>query len=450
MEVILSVLGTLVLIVYASPYMLIVILAISPIYGYILKIYRACLRELKRIEALARSPLYAQVSESFSGISVIRAFGATEKFILTQETLQDSANRPTYIINCLDIWVSVRAESFVACLIGMMALLGVVLQIDTALLGLALSYCLSMMVLLNFGMRNIADCEARMNSIERLSHYITDLKPERAPDAVTLPPAKTWPSSGAISFKNLSLKYRPELDPILHSLTFDIPAGTKVGVVGRTGAGKSSIISAVFRLVEFCEGTIHIDGVDISGLELSDLRSRLAIIPQSPVLFDGTIRSNLDPFGRHSDDELWAVLARCSLNDFVTSLGSKLESPVAEGGSNLSLGQRQLLCLGRAMLVKSKILLIDEATASVDLETDMYIQKVLREEFFDCTILCIAHRLNTLMDYDKILVLESGRLMELDSPVKLANNPASLFSALIDETGSSNAQLLRKMADEAR
>ncbi|ORY23880.1 canalicular multispecific organic anion transporter 1-like protein [Rhizoclosmatium globosum] len=231
---------------------------------------------------------------------------------------------------------------------------------------------------------------------------------------------------GAIKFKNLSIKY--------------------LGVVGRTGAGKSTIISAIFRLVEFHEGTIEVDGVDISSLDLTELRSHLAIIPQAPTLFDGTIRSNLDPFGNHTDEELWTVLDRCSLKDFVSALGTKLDAPVAEGGSNLSLGQRQLLCLGRAMLVKSKILLIDEATASVDLETDMYIQKVLREEFADCTILCIAHRLNTLMDYDRILVLESGKLMEFDSPIVLANRPSSLFSALIDETGSSNAQILRKMA----
>ncbi|KAJ3072895.1 Canalicular multispecific organic anion transporter 1 [Podochytrium sp. JEL0797] len=428
-EIFLNIFGTLVLIVYASPYMAIVIMG--------------------NTAPLQRSPLYAQVSESFSGVSVIRAFGATKQFISTQEMLQDSANRPTYLINCLNIWVSIRAEVFVAVLIGSMALLGVALQIDTSSLGLALSYCLSMMYLMNLLMRMIADTEARMNSVERLSHYITEIKPEGIPGAAVLPPTKIWPSEGAISFQNLSIKYRPELEPVLHSLTFDIPAGTKVGVVGRTGAGKSSIISAVFRLVEFWEGTICVDGVDISGLELSDLRRRLAIIPQAPILFDGTIRSNLDPLERHSDKDLWNVLDRCSLKNFVMDLGSKLESSVAEGGSNLSMGQRQLLCLGRAMLVKSKILLIDEATASVDFETDLYIQKVLREEFADCTILCIAHRLNTLMDYNKILVLESGRVMEFDSPCALANKPSSLFSALIDETGASNAQILRKIAESS-
>ncbi|ORY43967.1 P-loop containing nucleoside triphosphate hydrolase protein [Rhizoclosmatium globosum] len=412
-EMILNILGILCMIVYASPYMLIVIALIIPVYLYILKLYRSCKRETKRVESLSRSPLYSHISETFAGISTIRAFGTTNTFIQQEEALQDLANRPTYIINCIDVWVSTRAETFVAVLIGMMALLGVVLAIDKALLGLALSYCLTMMLSLNFGMRNIADVEARMNSVERLYHYISDLMPEGKPDAITLPAEKVWPSEGAIKFKNLSIKYRPELEPVLHDLTVDIPAGSKVGVVGRTGAGKSTIISAIFRLVEFHEGTIEVDGVDISSLDLTELRSHLAIIPQAPILFDGTIRSNLDPFGNHTDEELWTVLDRCSLKDFVSALGTKLDAPVAEGGSNLSLGQRQLLCLGRAMLVKSKILLIDEATASVDLETDMYIQKVLREEFSDCTILCIAHRLNTLMDYDKILVLESGKLMEV-------------------------------------
>ncbi|KAI8617356.1 P-loop containing nucleoside triphosphate hydrolase protein [Chytriomyces sp. MP71] len=445
METIMNVLGTFILMIYASPYMVVAIMCVIPLYGYILKLYRSCMRELKRLEAIARSPLYAQIGESFAGISAIRAFGATSVFIETQEKLQDLANRPTYILNCLDVWVATRAESFVAFLIAMMGLFGVALKIDTALLGLALSYALSMMFQLNFGLRNVAEVEARMNSVERLSHYITDLKPEGKTIAAAAP--KQWPTKGTVDFKNLSIKYRPELQPVLHNLTFTIPAGTKLGVVGRTGAGKSSIIAALFRLVEFMEGgTVEIDGVDVSGLELNDLRSSLSIIPQAPILFDGTIRSNLDPFSKHTDEELWAVLERCSLRDYVSSIALKLDAVVSEGGSNLSVGQRQLLCLGRAMLIKSKILLIDEATASVDLETDSYIQKVLREDFAECTIMCIAHRLNTLMDYDKILVLDAGQLAEYDTPDNLASNPTSLFSSLLDETGPANAALLRRIA----
>ncbi|KAJ3234486.1 hypothetical protein HDU81_001373 [Chytriomyces hyalinus] len=449
LETILGVLGTFVLIIYASPWMVIVIVAIIPVYLYFLKLYRASMRELKRIESIARSPLYAQIGETFAGLSTIRAFGVADAFILSQEKLQDTANRPTYILTCLDVWVAVRAESFVAFLIGMMALFGVALNINRALLGLALSYALTMMFQLNFGLRNLAAVEALMNSVERLSHYITDLKPEgsgKQQQLVQSQPPKNWPQAGSLEFKNLTLKYRPELQPILHSLSFKIEPGTKVGVVGRTGAGKSSIITALFRLVEYDEGTIEVDGVNVASLDLTVLRSSLAIIPQAPVLFDGTIRSNLDPFSNKSDDDLWTVLERCSLREYVANLPAKLDAAVAEGGSNLSVGQRQLLCLGRAMLVKSKVLLIDEATASVDMETDSYIQKVLREDFAECTVLCIAHRLNTLMDYDQILVLDAGRLAEYDTPHNLATNPASLFSALIDETGASNAALLRKIA----
>ncbi|KAI8825367.1 P-loop containing nucleoside triphosphate hydrolase protein [Chytriomyces cf. hyalinus JEL632] len=448
LETILGVLGTFVLIIYASPWMVIVIAAIIPVYLYFLKLYRASMRELKRIESIARSPLYAQIGETFAGLSTIRAFGVADAFILSQEKLQDTANRPTYILSCLDVWVALRAESFVAFLIGMMALFGVALNVNRALLGLALSYALTMMFQLNFGLRNLAAVEALMNSVERLSHYITDLKPEGSGkrQLVQSQPPKNWPQAGSLEFKNLTLKYRPELQPILHSLSFKIEPGTKVGVVGRTGAGKSSIITALFRLVEYDEGTIEVDGVNVASLDLTVLRSSLAIIPQAPVLFDGTIRSNLDPFSNKSDDDLWTVLERCSLREYVANLPAKLDAAVAEGGSNLSVGQRQLLCLGRAMLVKSKVLLIDEATASVDMETDSYIQKVLREDFAECTVLCIAHRLNTLMDYDKILVLDAGRLAEYDTPHNLAVSPASLFSSLIDETGASNAALLRKIA----
>ncbi|KAJ3408650.1 hypothetical protein HDU80_004999 [Chytriomyces hyalinus] len=444
----LNIIGTFVLIVYASPWMMIVIAAVIPIYMYFLKLYRASLREVKRIEAIARSPLYSQINESFAGISAIRAFGATEDFVSVQESLQDAANRPSYILGCLENWVSTRAETFVACIIGMMAIFGVAFRIDTALLGLALAYSLSLMFLLNFGLHDAAETEARMNSVERLSHYITDLKPEGSPKHILHKsnPPSDWPQSGSLEFINLTLKYRPELEPILHSLSFKIAGGQKVGVVGRTGAGKSSIITALFRLVEFEEGTIKVDGMDISAMDLTCLRSRLSIIPQAPMLFDGTIRSNLDPFSKHTDTELWGVLERCSLHEYISSLPTKLDAPVAEGGTNLSVGQRQLLCLGRALLVKSKILLIDEATASVDMETDTYIQKVLREDFADCTVLCIAHRLNTLMDYDKILVLDSGRLAEFDTPHALASDASSMFSSLLDETGASNAALLRKMA----
>ncbi|KAJ3234165.1 ATP-binding cassette sub- C member 8 [Chytriomyces hyalinus] len=465
----LNILGTFILIVYASPWMVIVIAAVIPIYMYFLKLYRASLREVKRIEAITRSPLYSQINESFAGISAIRAFAATKDFFAVQESLQDAANRPSYILGCLETWVSTRTGTFVACIIGLMAMFGVAFRIDTALLGLALTYPLSLMFLLNFGLRAAAETEARMydyhmqslywpvttlfsgptrNSLERLSHYITDLKPEGTPNYIPHKsnPPSDWPQSGSLEFINLTIKYRPELEPILHSLSFKIAGGQKVGVVGRTGAGKSSIITALFRLVEFEEGTIEVDGMDISAMELTRLRSRLSIIPQAPILFDGTIRSNLDPFSKHTDTELWGVLERCSLQEFISNLPAKLDTPVAEGGANLSVGQRQLLCLGRALLVKSKILLIDEATASVDMETDAYIQKVLREDFAHCTVLCIAHRLNTLMDYDKILVLDSGRLVEFDTPHALASDASSLFSSLLDETGASNAALLRKMA----
>ncbi|KAJ3317919.1 hypothetical protein HDU76_001008, partial [Blyttiomyces sp. JEL0837] len=367
----------------------------------------------KTLTSVMRAPMI--FFETFTGISTIRAYRAENKFIKTQQDLQSIANQPTYIRNCVDSWMSIRAEGFIAFLIFLIAVLGLATKVSPSLLGLALSYSLSLTALFNIVLRNYADMESRMNSVERLAHYAHNLPQEAAANAsegAKLTPEPNWPQHGAIRFDKLTLKYRPELDPVLHELSFEIKAGEKVGVVGRTGAGKSSIITAMFRLVEPTNGTVWIDDVDIRDLGVQDLRGRLSIIPQTPILFDGTIRSNLDPTGIHSDATLWSVLERCALKEFVSSQEGKLSAPVTEGGDNLSVGQRQLLCLGRAMLVESKVLLIDEATASVDMETDSYIQKILREDFAACTVICIAHRLNTLIDYDKILVLDHGRIVE--------------------------------------
>ncbi|KAJ3317920.1 hypothetical protein HDU76_001009 [Blyttiomyces sp. JEL0837] len=453
LEIVLSILETFALVGYAVPYVLIFAVFLVPVYQHFLKIFRASMRELKRVEAIARSPLYSQINETFTGLSTIRAYRAEGKFIKTQHELQNIANQPTYIKNCVDSWMSIRAEAFIAVLIALIATLGLATHVNPSFLGLALSYSLTLTAYFNISLRSFAELEAKMNSVERLSHYCNNLPQEAAgtvaEGAKTSPPPG-WPQQGSLQFNKLTLKYRPELDPVLHELSFEINAGEKVGVVGRTGAGKSSIITALFRLVEPSSGTVIIDGVDIRDLGVYDLRGRLSIIPQAPILFDGTIRSNLDPTGVHPDASLWNVLERCALKDFVSTQEGKLSASVTEGGDNLSVGQRQLLCLGRAMLVQSKVLLIDEATASVDMETDSYIQKILREDFADCTVICIAHRLNTLIDYDKILVLDHGRIVEYDSPATLLERADSAFGSFVDETGPTNAALLRKLALESR
>jgi len=288
-----------------------------------------------------------------------------------------------------------------------------------------------------------------MNAVERLHHYAAELQVEAPAVIPDNRPADSWPSSGAIKIRNLEMRYRPELPLVLRNLSLDIQGGEKIGVVGRTGAGKSSIMMALFRLVEPSNGTMEIDGVDICKLGLFDLRTRLAIIPQDPILFSGTIRSNLDPFNKRTDQELWEVLERSDLKTYVASCEGGLDSQVTEFGENLSVGQRQLLCLARAMLTHARVIIMDEATASVDVATDMMLQKAIRVDFAQSTVLTIAHRLNTVIDYSRVLVLDHGEIKEFDTPANLLSRPDSVFSSMVDETGPTNAALLRSLANAA-
>ena len=248
-------------------------------------------------------------------------------------------------------------------------------------------------------------------------------------------PKPDWPESGNINFDGYSTRYRDGLELVLKKISFEIRGGHRVGVVGRTGAGKSSLTLALFRLIEPVDGHIYIDGLDISQLGLYDLRSRITIIPQDPVLFTGTLRLNLDPFEKHTDADLWTALELAHLKPFIESLEEGLSHPVSEGGDNLSVGQKQLICLARALLRKSKVIVLDEATAAVDIETDELIQKTIRQEFNDCTIVTIAHRLNTILDYDRVLVMSRGEIAEYDSPSVLLNDNKSIFYSMAKDSG---------------
>jgi ATP-binding cassette subfamily C (CFTR/MRP) protein 1 len=248
-------------------------------------------------------------------------------------------------------------------------------------------------------------------------------------------PQPEWPQKGNVEFKKFGLRYREGLDLVIKNISCSILGGEKIGIVGRTGAGKSSLTVALFRIVEAAEGLIDIDGVDISKIGLHDLRNKLTIIPQDPVLFSGSLRMNLDPFNKHSDQELWQVLELSNLKLFVNGLEKGLLHEISEGGENLSVGQRQLVCLARALLRKTKVLILDEATAAVDLETDDLIQSTIRTEFKDCTVLTIAHRLNTIMDYDQIMVLDRGELMEFNTPDALLADSQSIFYSLAQDAG---------------
>ena len=248
-------------------------------------------------------------------------------------------------------------------------------------------------------------------------------------------PKDPWPDNGKIKFNEYSTRYREGLDLVLKKISFEVKPSEKVGVVGRTGAGKSSLTLALFRLIEPVDGTIYIDTVDASKIGLYDLRSKLTIIPQDPALFNGTLRFNLDPFDKYLDNEIWTSLELAHLKSFVKSLDKQLDYQISEGGDNLSAGQKQLVCLARALLRKSKILVLDEATAAVDMETDDLIQETIRKEFKDCTIVTIAHRLNTIIDYDRILVMNQGEIAEFDSPQALLNDNKSIFYSMAKEAG---------------
>lgn len=307
-------------------------------------------------------------------------------------------------------------------------------EVDPAIAGLSISYALTITGTLNMLVRGSADLENNLVSVERVIEY-TKIALEAGWYNEATKPKKTWPDQGLVKFDHYSARYRPGLDLVLKDLCFESNSAEKIGIVGRTGAGKSSLTLALFRIVEPASGTIIIDGVDISRLGLMDVRNKLTIIPQDPVLFTGTLRMNLDPFNYFSDQEIWSTLELAYLKEFVQSVEGQIEYKITEGGENLSVGQRQLVCLARALLRKSKILVLDEATAAVDLETDDLIQKTIRSQFKDCTIITIAHRLNTVMDYDRILVMDNGEVSEFDSPSNLLEDTGSKFYAMAKDAG---------------
>jgi len=287
------------------------------------------------------------------------------------------------------------------------------------------------------------ETETRMNSVERIKEY-EDLPQEPPTINPNNRPPPDWPSKGEIKFKEYSLAYRKG-ENVLKGLDITVNPKEKIGIVGRTGAGKSSMMIALFRMVDPSEGTIEIDGIDITTIGLDDLRSKLSIIPQEPTLFIGTVRYNLDPFDEHNDNDIWDALRMVRLEKVISNLHGKLEELVAENGSNFSVGERQLICMARALLRKSKILLMDEATASVDLNTDTTIQKMVRKNFKDITVLTIAHCLNTIMDSTRVMVLDKGSVAEFDTAPKLLDNPG-IFSSMIDANGPAVSQFLRKIA----
>ncbi|KAG0329564.1 hypothetical protein BG004_002309 [Podila humilis] len=467
-------LGVLVVISVSVPIFMAVIPSLGVLYYIVQTYYIHSSRNLKRIFSISKSPLYQHFGETLAGTSTIRAFRLSERFIRESGTKADRSSNSYYAYRLTDRWLSFRLESLGAFVVFATALLSVLGRetLNPSMAGLALSYSLQATISLTMVVARFCDLQNQLVSVERIQEYCD--KNTEAPEATDKPLPPTWPAEGKVVFRNFSTRYRQGMDLVIKDVSFSVDAGEKIGIVGRTGAGKSSLTLALFRIIEAANsywavashngadtdadptgnartgsvpmdlekfgkdasgGSIEIDGVDISTIGLETLRQNLAIIPQDPTLFAGTVRENLDPFNLAQDSDLWESLERAHLKDYISSLPGGLSFEVAQSGDNFSVGQRSLICLARALLRKTKILVMDEATAAVDVETDDLIQKTIRKEFKDRTILTIAHRIKTVMDSDKILVLDHGRVQEFDAPQELLKRSHSLFYSLAHQAG---------------
>uniref|UniRef100_A0A2I2Y584 Multidrug resistance-associated protein 1 n=1 Tax=Gorilla gorilla gorilla TaxID=9595 RepID=A0A2I2Y584_GORGO len=428
-----NVIGACIVILLATPIAAIIIPPLGLIYFFVQRFYVASSRQLKRLESVSRSPVYSHFSETLLGVSVIRAFEEQERFIHQSDLKVDENQKAYYPSIVANRWLAVRLECVGNCIVLFAALFAVISRhsLSAGLVGLSVSYSLQVTTYLNWLVRMSSEMETNIVAVERLKEYSETEKEAPWQIQETAPPS-SWPQVGRVEFRNYCLRYREDLDFVLRHISVTINGGEKVGIVGRTGAGKSSLTLGLFRINESAEGEIIIDGINIAKIGLHDLRFKITIIPQDPVLFSGSLRMNLDPFSQYSDEEVWTSLELAHLKDFVSALPNKLDHECAEGGENLSVGQRQLVCLARALLRKTKILVLDEATAAVDLETDDLIQSTIRTQFEDCTVLTIAHRLNTIMDYTRVIVLDKGEIQEYGSPSDLLQQRGLFYSMAKD------------------
>uniref|UniRef100_A0A9J7XB22 ABC-type glutathione-S-conjugate transporter n=1 Tax=Cyprinus carpio carpio TaxID=630221 RepID=A0A9J7XB22_CYPCA len=417
-----------IIVLMATPFAGVVILPLTMLYAFIQSFYVATSCQLRRLESVSRSPIYTHFNETVQGASVIRAFGEQSRFILLANSRVDH-NQTSYFPRFVATrWLAVNLEFLGNLLVLAAAILSVMGRstLSPGIVGLAVSHSLQVTGILSWIVRAWTDVENNIVSVERVKEYAETTK--EAPWTIEDSPLPSdWPRSGSIGFQEYGLQYRRGLDWALKEISFSVNESEKVGIVGRTGAGKSSLALGIFRILEAAKGKIFIDGINIAEVGLHELRSRITIIPQDPVLFSGSLRMNLDPFDGYTDEDVWRALELAHLKNFVCGLPDKLNHECSEGGENLSLGQRQLVCLARALLRKTKILVLDEATAAVDLETDNLIQSTIRTQFEDCTVLTIAHRLNTIMDYTRVIVMDRGHITEMDSPSNLISQRGQFY-----------------------
>ncbi|XP_014467770.1 PREDICTED: multidrug resistance-associated protein 4-like [Dinoponera quadriceps] len=456
-------LGALIVTCVVNPVFLVPVAIISFIFYWIRKIYLKTSKNIKRLEGITRSPVFTHLNATLNGLTTIRAYCAQDILKREFDKLQDqhTSTAYMYVVTSTAFGFSLDVFCFVFTSLVTFSFLLLNESFSGGAVGLAITQVMAVTQIIQWGMRQSAEVTNQMMAVERVLEYI-QLKPEpnlkdrgiclksKEKEYIALPAPipSNWPDKGCIKFKDVYMRYADDHPPVLKGLNLVICPGQKIGIVGRTGAGKSSLISALFRLAQV-EGVIEIDNVNTGTIALDDLRRKISIIPQDPVLFSGTLRRNLDPFDEYPDYDLWAVLEEVELKDAVVTVGNGLESRVFDRGSNYSVGQRQLVCLARAILRNNRILMLDEATANVDPHTDALIQRTIRKRFSTCTMLTVAHRLNTIMDSDKVLVMDKGRLTEYDHPHILLQNSHSQFTSLVKETGRAMFDQLVKIARQS-
>ncbi|XP_066999504.1 ATP-binding cassette sub-family C member 4 [Anabrus simplex] len=438
--------GILTMVLLVNYWLLLPMLVIGTFFYLISVVFLTTARNVKRLEGITRSPVFSHLSDSLNGLTTIRSSGTQEIVRKEFDSHQDLHTSAWFQFiatgTAFGFWLDCLSAIFVTLVTFSFLVLGG--ETFGANVGLAISQSLILTVMLQHGILQITEVVSQMTSVERVLEYTKIDKEADLESKPEMKPIDTWPSKGAIQFDHMFLSYTENDPPVLKDLNFKIEPNHKVGIVGRTGAGKSSLISALFRLARI-EGRIIIDGVDTGEIGLHDLRKKISIIPQEPVLFSASLRNNLDPFNEFDDSMLWSALEEVELKSAVDSL----DFMVTEGGNNFSVGQRQLVCLARAILRNNKILVLDEATANVDPETDALIQETIRKKFKNCTVLTIAHRLNTIMDSDMVLVMDAGTMVEYDHPFLLLQNQSGYFYNLVQETGKTMAEQLQSVAEQA-
>ncbi|XP_078051150.1 ATP-binding cassette sub-family C member 10 isoform X1 [Augochlora pura] len=428
-----SLLATMIVATYGLPWILLILIPLFPVYHWIQNHYRLTSRELKRLSSAALSPLYAHFNETLNGLSTIRAFRTVPRFSQENELLLEVSQKTNFASIAASQWLGLRLQLMAVVLLAGVSNIAVLQHqysiADPGLIGLVITYILSITGLLSGVVNAFTETEREMIAVERVKQYLEKIAIE--PNNGDSPPY-AWPSQGVVEFREVVLRYREHLTPSLNGISFITRPAEKIGVVGRTGAGKSSLFASLFRLTEITSGTILIDGINIQTLQLTALRSRLAIIPQDPFIFSGTIRENLDPLNQYPDLHIYKALEKCKIHSLVYRLGG-LGATLNECGSNLSAGQRQLFCLARAVLHNAKIVCIDEATANVDQETDKFLQGTIKSFFQSATVITVAHRIRTIMHCDRVIVMAEGEILEFDEPNLLIQNIDSHFYRLASQ-----------------